>query len=538
MTALELILLLTLALPALLPAAAMAIRRSAVARAAVTGSAFSLAGAVTLLAGNAFGEPISLGFAAGETAPGLQVDRMASILFLLVTGVLLTVQGFATRYLHGDPRSHRFFALSGATAAATLVAASGATLSVLAIGWCVAGVLLCLMLLQRSDLAEARLGARRTALTFAIGDCALLAAVAVVLGTGPDLDLRDPAAAAASLAGRDVAGIPAATLVAALIAICALARSAQFPMHRWLPSTLAAPTPVSAILHAGLINGAGLLLITLAPIVALEPSVLWTLVAAGLITALFGTSMSLVRSDIKGTLAWSTTAQMGFMVAQCATGGFAAALLHMFGHGIYKANLFLGSGGAVAAHTRSATSPKARALLSGPARVAAAIAIPGALLAASLAIVAPDLIEAPGVPILLAFALATTARATWSWLGSAGSLGARATATSGGLLALTTTGYVAIVALFERFVGNELPSVAASTPPAWLLPAVIGAAAALAVTVRFAASRSATAANLEVSAWALARSMADPAPVAANPRASKSTGSIQTTRPATIGATQ
>lgn len=525
--------------PALLPLAALAIRPAATARAAVAGAAAAVGGTMVMLAANAWDGPVSVISTAGSGAPlGLYADRMSSVLFLLISGVLLIVQGFASRYLLGDTRANRFFVLCGATASATLISASAASFSVLVVAWSAAGVLLCLMLMHRRELAEARCGARRAAATFAIGDGALIASLVLVLVSGPDLDLRDPAAAAASLAGRDVAGLAIAPVVAALIAVAALARSAQFPLHRWLPSTLAAPTPVSAMLHAGLVNGAGLLLIGLASVVALEPSLLWALLAAGLATALLGTMLSLVRSDVKGSLAWSTTAQMGFMVAQCATGGFAAALLHMFGHGIYKANLFLGSGGIVAARVRSETAPGSEVLLPRPARLAVSMVLPALLLYGSIALISPHLLENPGIPVLIGFALASAGRATWSWLSSAGNLGLRWLTAGVALLATACLCYVGIVAAFESYLAAELPAIAPATPAAWILPLAIGAAALCAVGLRLASAGSARAAELELAAWSAARSLSDPHPVA-RPMTSRSASQpVRRTRPAIIGAAQ
>jgi len=533
---------LAIAAPLAFPLAGFAVKRQATGKFAIAGASVALIATLVLLLVNAFDAPVSLLSTdeAGAATFGIHVDRTGSILLLLITGVLLTVQGFADRYLLGDPRAARFSVLCGATATATLTAAAAATFSLMVAAWCAAGVGLCLMLLHRNELPEARLGARRTATTFMIGDGALLASLGIVLATGADLDLRDTSAAAASISDRELAGIPVAAIVASLIAVAALARSAQFPLHRWLPATLAAPTPVSAVLHAGLVNGAGLLLITLAPIVALEPAVLWVLLAAGLATALMGTAFSLVRSDVKGSLAWSTTAQMGFMVAQCATGGFAAALLHMFGHGIYKANLFLGSGGVVASHVREGNAPNhgSAGLLPSKLRLAVAVALPAALLAAAIILIAPHLLEQPGVPVLIGFALASAGHATWSWLSSASGVGGRNAGLAAATLVVACFGYIAVVAGVESFVAAEMPPIADATPSSWIVPIVIASAALLAVAVRTSAPRSEAAAGIEMAAWATARSLSDPSRVsrAVTPKASAE--AFPTTSPVTIGANQ
>lgn len=538
MTAADLTVLTAVAAPLLLPAAARSIRADLTPRAATAGAGLGLVASIVLLAANATGDPISLTPFADSPSPGLHVDRVSALLFLMIGAVLVTVQGFAVRYLHGDPRSARFSLLAAATGSAMLVATSASTLTVLVVGWCAAGILLCLLLLHRGDLEEARLGARRTAASLAIGDGALIAALAIVLATGPDVDLTAPAAAAESLSGRELGGMPADALVAALIGVCAAARSALVPFHRWLPSTLSAPTPVSAILHAGLVNGAGLLLITLAPIVALAPAALWILLGLGLLTTLLGTAMGLVRSDVKGSLAWSTSAQMGFMVAQCATGGFAAALLHILGHGIYKANLFLGSGSAVSARRRSASAPQCGPAIAKPGRIAIAALLPTALFAAALTALAPDLLEQTGVPILIGFALATAIHSTWSWLSASSALGARAVSVGLGLLAVAIFGYVGAVAVLEGFVEAEVAAIAIAAPPAWVVPLAIGGAAAAATIVRFLTRRSERLADLELTAWAIARNLSGTAPMPTQRAEGRSPEPISLPRPATIGGTR
>ena len=136
-----------------------------------------------------------------------------------------------------------------------------------------------------------------------------------------------------------------------LVVVAALSRSAQFPFHRWLPATLAAPTPVSALLHAGVVNAGGILLIRLAPLSRREVAQALT-IAAGAATMVYGATIMLVKPDVKGALAHSTTAQMGFMILTCGLGLWAAAVIHLVAHGFYKSTLFLSSGSAVAAPPR------------------------------------------------------------------------------------------------------------------------------------------------------------------------------------------
>ena len=466
-------------------------------------AAFALA--VVLLLVVALDGPVALVTEtdSGRATAGLTADRVSAVLLALVTGVLAIVQAFAQRYLSGDPRAPRFFALSSLTAAATAAAICAATFSGFVVAWCLAGLGLCLMLAHRSDLPQAREGVRRTASALAIGDGALLLALALVLLTGPDLDLRAPDVARFSDQGLTF-------VVAALIGICALARSAQVPLHRWLPGTLNAPTPVSALLHAGLINGAGLLLIRLAPLVQPAPAVLWALLAAGLATAVLATAFMLVRPDVKSGLAWSTGGQMGFMVAQCATGAFVGALFHLVAHALYKATLFLGSGSVVDARGRHLRAPVPRPLLAPAPRAAVAAALPALLVLSALAAIAPHLASHTGAPLLLVFAWASAAQATWGWLGAAGGLSARSRAAGVAVVAAGCWGYIAAVGAFDSFAGGTLPTAAAAAPPTWVVLAAIGCAAVGWGFVRIAGPRAAGA-QRRLYALLWSRSGAEPA---------------------------
>jgi NADH-quinone oxidoreductase subunit L len=136
----------------------------------------------------------------------------------------------------------------------------------------------------------------------------------------------------------------AATAITLLIFVGAMSKSAQFPLHMWLPDSLYAPTPVHALLHAGIINAGGFLLARLAPLYDLSPTTLHVVFAFGLLTTILGSSMMLTQNDIKKTLGYSTIGQMGFMIMECGLGAYALAIFHLIAHGIFKATIFLNCG--------------------------------------------------------------------------------------------------------------------------------------------------------------------------------------------------
>lgn len=385
--------------------------------AAASGAAFALA--VVLAVGVATTGPVDAVLApfGSDHLVGLFANQVGAVFLLLVTGVSSVVQVFAARYLRGDAEAGRFALLAGLLTSTTAATATASTLIGLALAWTATGVVLCWLLGLYGELPAARAGVRRTMRAFVIGDGALWLGVLVATAHWGALDLRDLASRAPDFAGAPtVSGVVACLLVAA-----AAARSAQVPFHGWLPSTLAAPTPVSALLHAGVVNGGGMLLIALSPVVGTSALATHMAFVVGALSVIAGTASMLVRSDVKGSLALSTVGQMGFMVMTCGLGAYAAAAFHLVAHGMYKASLFLGSGAAVARHARHHYAPKAAALgragLAG--RAAVAIAVPAlALVAATSAFPPPVGVGAHGTPALLGFAWATSAWAGWRWLQS------------------------------------------------------------------------------------------------------------------------
>jgi NAD(P)H-quinone oxidoreductase subunit 5 len=221
-----------------------------------------------------------------------------------------------------------------------LLVIAGNTLQ-LALAWIATSVFLHKLLLFYPERVAAQRAARKKWVVSRAGDAALIVATLVLMasyGTG------DIASILSAAAGQATAGT---TWVAGLLALAAILKSAQFPTHGWLTEVMETPTPVSALLHAGVINAGGFLLIRFADVMLLSPGVLAVLVMLGGFTALFGGLVMLTQSAVKTSLAWSTVAQMGFMILQCGLALFPLALLHIVAHSLYKAHAFLASGGTV-----------------------------------------------------------------------------------------------------------------------------------------------------------------------------------------------
>ncbi|UPY37185.1 NADH-quinone oxidoreductase subunit L [Sediminicoccus sp. KRV36] len=277
----------------------------------------------------------------------VHLDAVSGVMLLLVAFIGLIVTLYSRRYLDGDPGQARFFRGLGFTLAAVLALTISGNLLFFAAAWIATSLCLHRLLVFYPERHGAQLAARKKFITSRLGDAALLAALLLILGRFGTLEFGVIFAATDALRAEGEAGI-AVHLAAIFIAIAAILKSAQFPVHGWLPEVMETPTPVSALLHAGIINAGGFLVVRMADLMALSAAALDVLLVIGAITAIFGAAAMLTQTSVKVALAWSTVAQMGFMILQCGLGAFAAAMLHIVAHALYKAHAFLSAGGVVA----------------------------------------------------------------------------------------------------------------------------------------------------------------------------------------------
>ena len=454
------------------------------ARWGVRAAGVAFAAAAVVAAAVIAGGPVSAVIEGADSRAliGLQATRVSALLALLTTGVGLVVQSFASRALQGDLRGRRFFVLASLLTAATTSVALSATLGLLCASWILAGISLTALLAHRRTFGPASRAAQRTRRSLQVGDGALLVATVLTVVSVGEIDLRSPVGAAEELANASipVLGGNVLSVVAVLLAVATISRSALVPLHRWLPSTIAAPTPVSALLHAGVVNGAGVLLIRLAPLFGSSVVATHLAFAAGVVTVCYATTVMLVRSDVKGNLAWSTAGQMGFMIVQVAIGALAAALVHILGHGMYKAALFLGSGRAVRAHLHHRHLPAPYVVARG-VRLSVALVVPAAAVLAACLVIRPHLSTGAYV-LVTVFTWATAARAVDGWLRLAPSRPTRAIATAGLGAVAGVFAYVGGLTAVESFVhpalGGEVAE-AVSTP--LLVATLAGVAVVVAV---------------------------------------------------------
>lgn len=308
--------------------------------AAVAALALSGAGLLQYLTAG----PAAVALFDGGAAMALRGDLVSSTMAVLVSFIGWVVMRYSRTYIDGEAREGAFHGLMLATLAAVLLFVQAGSLAVLVLASAAVGFGLKRLLLFYPSRPEARRAATKFSLVWHGGDVALaMAAVLLVAGFGT-AELAALADAAA-LSGLGTLG----SVAVALIVLAAALKTAAFPLHGWLTEVMEAPTPVSALLHAGIINSGGVLLITTAGLVQYSPGAMASLVMIGGFTALFGAAVMLTQSAVKTALAWSTVSQMGFMLLQCGLGLWALALLHILAHSLYKAHAFLSSGGAVQA---------------------------------------------------------------------------------------------------------------------------------------------------------------------------------------------
>jgi NAD(P)H-quinone oxidoreductase subunit 5 len=314
----------------------------------------------------------------GSEAAGLglslRLDPLSVTLFSMVAFLGLVVVRFSRTYLDGDPRQGVFLGRLAMTLASVEVLVLAGNLALFFAAWVATSLTLHSLLVFYPERRGARVAARKKLLVARLGDLAILGAGLLIyrqLGTG---DLGAILAAAPGATGQDALLLAVA---AALLAIAAILKSAQFPTHGWLVEVMETPTPVSALLHAGILNAGPFLVVRFAAVMQHGAAAPTLLVVFGGFTALFASVVLLTQPAVKVALGYSSAAHMGFMLLVCGLGVYPAAILHLVAHSFYKAHAFLSSGSAVESILGARVRASAR--LRHPLRVAASVGLALAL---------------------------------------------------------------------------------------------------------------------------------------------------------------
>nr|WP_294564876.1 NADH-quinone oxidoreductase subunit L [uncultured Rhodopila sp.] len=284
----------------------------------------------------------------------LYADRLSAVMVCLVAFVGAIVVAYSRTYMDGDPGHARFTGRLCITLSAVLLVILAGNLLLFTVAWFCTSLALNRLLLFYPERPAALLAARKKFVASRLGDLCLIGACVLLYRAFGSLDYAAIFAGADTM--RGVAQTPAAAHAIAILLVCtAMLKSAQFPTHGWLIEVMETPTPVSALLHAGIINAGGFLIIRFSDVITLSLPSLHMLALLGGFTALFGSVVMLTQTSIKVSLAWSTVAQMGFMMLECGLGAFSAATLHIVAHSFYKAHAFLSSGSVIDIYRTSFT---------------------------------------------------------------------------------------------------------------------------------------------------------------------------------------
>lgn len=355
---------------------------------------------------------------------GLYIDRLSAVMMVLIAGVSTIIYLFSLRYMQQERGYSRFLGLLAFTTFVLLCMVSSANLFMLFIFWQILTWLLYLLSHHYAHPATID-GAFKTFTLLRVGDVAFLSGIVLAHALYGTLEF-EPLFARAAEAPITIALWPGgglemngATAITLLIFFGAMSKSAQFPMHIWLPASLYAPTTVHALLHAGIINAGGFLLNRLAPLYGLSPATLHVVLAVGTITAFLGACTMLIQNDIKKTLGYSTIGQMGYMIMECGLGAFALAIFHLIAHGLFKATVFLHCGNVIHAARQEPKFPSQDRVVVDRGEFSpltwltgflATLVLPLGILLAAHGILRLPLVQSQGTVIFLFFAWVTSSQ--------------------------------------------------------------------------------------------------------------------------------
>lgn len=274
-----------------------------------------------------------------DVTVGVLVDGTAGLVTLMVCLVALAVQAYSVEYMEHDDRYRAYAAEVSLFTAAMLAVVVSGDLLVLLIGWEVMGLCSYLLIGHYRDLAEAPGAALKAFLVTRVGDVGFLLGILLLATKAGTFQIAGVLAAVPEMSGTTL------TTATILVTLGVCGKSAQFPLHTWLPDAMAGPTPISALIHAATMVAAGVyVVVRLYPAFDAAPVTLAVLGVIAALTMLLGALAALGQDDIKRVLAWSTVSQLAYMVGALAVGGVAAGEFHLMTHAAFKALLFLCAG--------------------------------------------------------------------------------------------------------------------------------------------------------------------------------------------------
>ena len=284
-----------------------------------------------------------------KVSVGFLIDPLTAIMLIVVTTVSLLVHIYSSGYMHGDPGYYRFFSFLSLFTFSMLMLVMGNNLLQLYFGWEAVG--LCSYFLigfwyEKKSAADA---GKKAFIVNRFGDFGFGLGVFMIFLFIGSIQYSEIFAKVGTLQGQTVNmlgyNVDLVTLIALLLFCGAAGKSAQIPLHVWLPDAMEGPTPVSALIHAATMVTAGVFMVArFSPLFNLSPTAMAVVAITGAVTSLFAASIALVQNDIKRIIAYSTCSQLGYMFLACGVGAYGAGVFHLYTHAFFKALLFLGAG--------------------------------------------------------------------------------------------------------------------------------------------------------------------------------------------------
>jgi NADH-quinone oxidoreductase subunit L len=290
---------------------------------------------------------------------GLSIDRLTSVMLLLVTTVSALVHIYTIGYMQGEPGYARFFSYIALFTFSMLMLVLADNLLQLFVFWEAVGLCSYLLIGHWYERQSAIAAATKAFIVNRVGDFGFILGLLLVFTTFDSLDYATvfanvgPAAAKVMNVLEPLGGsleVSTITVICLLLFMGAVGKSAQFPLHVWLPDAMEGPTPISALIHAATMVTAGVFMVArLAPLYNASPAAMSVVAVVGAITMVLGATIALTQTDIKRVVAYSTMSQLGYMMMACGLGAYAAGMYHLMTHGAFKALLFLGCGSVIIA---------------------------------------------------------------------------------------------------------------------------------------------------------------------------------------------
>jgi NADH-quinone oxidoreductase subunit L len=280
---------------------------------------------------------------------GFLIDQLTAVMLIVVTTVSSLVHIYSIGYMHGDKGYYRFFAYLNLFTFSMLMLVMANNFLQLYFGWEAVGLCSYFLIGYWYEKKSASDAGKKAFIVNRFGDFGFGIGVLMIFLTFGTLHYAAVFGSVSEIAGRTVhilgAEMNLTTMIALLLFCGAVGKSAQIPLHVWLPDAMEGPTPVSALIHAATMVTAGIFMVARCnPIFSLSPTALQVVAVTGAVTAIFAATIALVQNDIKRIIAYSTVSQLGYMFLACGVGAYAAGIFHLYTHAFFKALLFLGAG--------------------------------------------------------------------------------------------------------------------------------------------------------------------------------------------------